>query len=228
VTRPTTQATLQGVRTWSSKAISVMSLLSVSRPSTGKATEGRRQCAAASGFLPVKHQARAWPGGPADFRRRARNGLILESCYYLHPTMTTGAQSPEFDAGNWVKMARFAVAAGAVLSAVTAAILLIVDPPKQCPSWTPPRGNPLWEIWATFVPVFLVPACFIAFRWNWVARRAAKHRGRKMLFETLFGPRTPPAIPVTYFMVNFCVAASLASQFPLFALIVQCTDWLRL
>jgi hypothetical protein len=35
---------------------------------------------------------------------------------------------PEFDAGNWVKMARFAVAAGTLLSTVTAAILLMVDP----------------------------------------------------------------------------------------------------
>ncbi len=49
-----------------------------------------------------------------------------------------------------------------------------------------------------------------------------------MLFETLFGPMTPPAIPVTYFMVNLCVAGSLLSQLPLFALVIQCTDWLRL
>ena len=41
-------------------------------------------------------------------------------------------------------------------------------------------------------------------------------------------PMTPPAIPVTYVMVNLCVAASLLSQLPLFALIIQCTDWLRL
>ena len=49
-----------------------------------------------------------------------------------------------------------------------------------------------------------------------------------MLVEMLFGPMTPPAIPVAYFMVNLCIAASLCSQLPLFALITQCTDWLRL
>jgi hypothetical protein len=142
--------------------------------------------------------------------------------------MDTGP--PEFDTGNWVKIARFAAAAGTLLSTVTAAILLLVDPPKQCPNWhvNDEHSTPLWGMWATFVLFLLVPACFIAFRWNWVARRAAKHRRRKMLVERLFGPVTPPAIPVTYFLVNLCVAASLLSQLPLFALITRCTDWLRL
>jgi hypothetical protein len=39
---------------------------------------------------------------------------------------------------------------------------------------------------------------------------------------------TPPAIPVTYVLVSVCVAVSLISQIPLFALVTQCTDWLRL
>jgi hypothetical protein len=139
-------------------------------------------------------------------------------------------QSPQFDAGNWVKMARFAAAAGTLLSTVTAAILLAADPPKQCPNWhfSDEHSTALWEMWATFVLFLLAPACFIAFRWNWVARQAAKHQRRKMLFERLFGPMTPPPIPVTYFMVILCVVASLLSQLPLFALITQCTDWLRL
>ena len=134
----------------------------------------------------------------------------------MQPRLDT--KPPEFDAGNWVKMARFAVAAGALLSTVTAAILLMVDPPKQCPNWhlSDEHSTPLWGMWATFVLFLLVPACFIAFRWNWVARRAAKHPRRKMLVEGLFGPMTPPAIPVTYVMVNLCVAASLLSQLPLF------------
>jgi hypothetical protein len=139
-------------------------------------------------------------------------------------------QPPEFDTGNWVKIARFAVTAGTLLSTVMAAILLMVDPPKQCPNWhlNDKHWTPLWEMWATFVLLFLVPACFIAFRWNWVARKAAKHQRRKLLIESLFGPMTPPAIPVTYFMVIVCVAGSLLSQVPLFAVVTQCTDWLRL
>src|SRR5215467_4619820 len=137
---------------------------------------------------------------------------ILALCY-KHATMTADTQPPEFDAGNWVKMARFAVAASVVLSTVTVAILLMVDPPKQCPSWTP-----LWDMLAVLSAPLLVMTGFVAVRWNWIARRAAKHQGRRMLLETLFGPRTPPAIPVTYFMLNGCVAGSLLSQLPLFGL----------
>ncbi len=144
--------------------------------------------------------------------------------------MTIDTQPPEFDTGNWVKMARFAAAAGTFLSIVMAAILLMVDAPKQCPNWHLNDGHstPLWQMWATFVPLLLVPACFIAFRWNWVARRAAKYQRRKLLIERLSGPITPPAIPVTYFMVILCVVGSLLSQLPLLALVIQCTDWLRL
>ena len=142
---------------------------------------------------------------------------------YWDATMTTNVQPPEFDAGNWVKMARFAVAAGVVLSATTVAILLIVDPPKQCPSWTP-----LWEMLAMLSAPLLAITGFVAIRWNWIAQRAAKHQRRRLLIERLFGPITPPAIPATYFMVHLCVAGSLLSQLPLLALVIQCTDWLRL
>jgi hypothetical protein len=144
--------------------------------------------------------------------------------------VTTDAQPPEFDRGNWVKMARFAAAAGTLLSTVTAAILLMVDPPKQCPNWHLNDVHPtsLWGMWTALVLFVLAPACFFAFRWNWVARRAAAHKRRKLLIEYLFGPMTPPAIPVTYITAILCVAGSLLSQFPLIALVTRCTDWLRL
>src|SRR5215467_3910079 len=140
------------------------------------------------------------------------------------------ANPRELDGGKWVQLARFAVVAGTLLSTVTAAILLTVDPPKQCPNWhlNDKHSTSLWAMSATLILFLLVPACFIAFRWNSVARRAAKHQRRKMLVERLFGRMTPPPIPVTYFMVNVCIAASLLSQLPLFALITQCRDWLRL
>src|SRR5215468_3710247 len=131
------------------------------------------------------------------------------------------ANPTELDGGKWVKLARFAVVAGTLLSTVTAAILLTVDPPKQCPNWhlNDKHSTSLWGMWATLVLFFLVPAGFMAFRWNWVARKAATHRRRKMFVERLFSPMTPPSIPVTYFLVNLCVAGCLLSQFPLLALI---------
>jgi hypothetical protein len=49
--------------------------------------------------------------------------------------MTRDMQPPKFDEGNWVKVARSAVAASVVLSAVMVAILLMFDPPNQCPNW---------------------------------------------------------------------------------------------
>ena len=73
--------------------------------------------------------------------------------------MTADMQPSEFDFGNWVKMVRFAVAAGVVLSAVTVAILLMVHPTKQGPSWTP-----LWEMLAVLTAPLLVMTSFVAIR----------------------------------------------------------------
>jgi len=55
--------------------------------------------------------------------------------------MTTGTQPPEFDAGNWGKMVRFACRGWRVSIDCTVAILSMVDPPERCPAWTP-----LWEM----------------------------------------------------------------------------------
>ena len=86
----------------------------------------------------------------------------------------------------------------------------------------------MWGMWAALVPLFLIPACCIAICWNWIARKAATYQRRKLLIESLFGPMTPPAIPVTHIMVILCVAGALLSQLPLLALITQCTGWLWL
>ena len=141
--------------------------------------------------------------------------------------MTGDTQLPKFDAGNWVKVARFAVAASVVLSAVTVAILLMFDPPNQCPNWhlKDAQSTPLWLFFAGWTMPMIVISCFIAVRWNWVARRAAETEGREV--PTLFGPMTPPAIPVTHVMINMCLSMSLFSQLPLVFLVEECTDWLR-
>lgn len=61
--------------------------------------------------------------------------------------MTEHTQLPKFDDGNWVKVARLAVAANVVLSGVTVAILLMAEPPDQCPSWhlKNAHSTSLWE-----------------------------------------------------------------------------------
>jgi len=65
--------------------------------------------------------------------------------------MTRDTQLPKFDAGHWVKVARFAVAASAFLLAVTVAILLMFDPPNQCPNWhlKDTHSTSLWTALAT-------------------------------------------------------------------------------
>jgi hypothetical protein len=137
--------------------------------------------------------------------------------------MPEPTQLPKFDAGNWVKVARLAVAVSVALSLVTVAILLTADPPDQCPSWhlKNAHSTSLWgEIVLWAVPMN-VCASFIAVCWNWVARSAAESAGRQV--RTLFfGPMTPPAIPVTQVMIHMCVVMSLVSQIPLFLLVTQC------
>jgi hypothetical protein len=62
--------------------------------------------------------------------------------------------------------------------------------------------------------------CFITVRWNRFAGTAIESMDPRG--KTLFGPMTPPAIPVTHIMVHVCVAMSLLSQWPLFLLVTQC------
>ena len=134
--------------------------------------------------------------------------------------MVEHTQLPKFDAGNWVKVARLAVAASVALSAVTVAILLMVDPPNQCPNWhlKNTHSTSLWENVVMFAVPINIFCCFMAVRWNRFARSAIESEARR----GLFGHMTPPAIPVTHIMVHMCVVMSLASQFPLFLLVTQC------
>jgi hypothetical protein len=131
------------------------------------------------------------------------------------------AQLPKFDAGNWVKLARLAVAASMALSAATVAMLLTTDPPNQCPDWhlKNAHSTSLWEDVLVLTVPLNIFGCFIAVRWNWVARRAMESGGRQV--RTLFGHMTP-TIPVAYVLVNMCVMNSLVSQFPLYLLVTQC------
>jgi len=141
--------------------------------------------------------------------------------------MTGNKQSPRFDADNWVTVARLAVAASTVLSAVTVAILLMVDPPAQCPNWYIRNGpESLWTLLVFWTAPMIVMGCVIAIRWNSAARREAEASGRKV--RTLFfGHVTPPAVPVTYILINICLMLSVVSQLPLILLVTNCTDWLR-
>ncbi len=136
--------------------------------------------------------------------------------------MTENTQLPRFDEGNWVKVARLAVAASVVLSLVTVAILLMADPPNQCPNWhlKDAHSTSLWDEIALWTVPLSFCSGFIAVRWNRVARSAAESARRQMQ-PLFFGSLTPPAIPVTQIMIHMCVVMSLVSQIPLFLLTTQ-------
>jgi hypothetical protein len=131
-------------------------------------------------------------------------------------------QLPRFDGGKWVKVARLVVAASLVLSVATVAILLIADPPKQCPNWHLKNTNlsSLWEAFVMLTVPLNIFGCFIAVRWNWVVRRAVESEGRQT--GALFGHMAPPPVPISDMMVKMCIMNSVASQFPLFLLVTQC------
>jgi hypothetical protein len=95
--------------------------------------------------------------------------------------MVEHTQLPKFDAGNWVKVARLAVAASVALSAVTVAILLMVDPPNQCPNWhlKNTHSTSLWENVVMFTVPINIFCCFMAVRWNRFARSAIESEARR-------------------------------------------------
>jgi hypothetical protein len=131
--------------------------------------------------------------------------------------MTEHTQPPKFDAGNWGQVARLAVAASVTLPAVTVAILLMADPPNQCPDWhlKNAHSTSLWQCVGMLTAPLNIFCCFIAVRWNRFVRTAIESMDPRG--EALFGRMTPPAIPVTHIMVHVCVAMSFT--FPVAAVL---------
>jgi hypothetical protein len=108
----------------------------------------------------------------------------------------------KFDADKWVKVARLAVAASLMLSAVTVVILLVVTPSNQCPGWhlKNAHSTSLWDDVVMLTAPLNILSCFIAVRWNWLARRVIESMDRPG--GMLFGHMTPPAIPATHVMIH--------------------------
>jgi|SRR5215471_1275964 len=120
--------------------------------------------------------------------------------------MTRDQQLPVFDAGSRLKTARLAVAACVVLSAVTVAVLLIVDPPRQYPNWHLKDLNDesLWALMAALTAPSLGYCCLVVFCWNWFARAAAKRETPDVVPSSV-GPIT---LPVTWVAIRVCVSMS--------------------
>src|SRR5216684_7638213 len=117
--------------------------------------------------------------------------------------MVEHTQLPKFDAGNWVKVARLAVAASVALSAVTVAILLMVDPPISVQTGTS-RTHTRLRCGRTSL-CLRCPSIFFVVSWPFVGTGSREAQLRAKRDEGLFGHMTPPAIPVTHIMVHMCV-----------------------
>jgi hypothetical protein len=121
---------------------------------------------------------------------------------------------PSLYSDSWHKIARFAVVACVLLSVVTAAILLFVAPPKQCPNWYLPdrASTPLWGMFLLWTLPLLIVQVFMIVRWNWAVQKAIESADY------------PTTTPVTYILVMTVLGGCGMSQVPFVLLVSRC--WL--
>ena len=111
-----------------------------------------------------------------------------------------------------MKVCRLAVALALLLSATTAAVLLIFNPPTQCPGWHLRDGasTSLRVFLAGWTAPLLAYNYAIVLRWDWFVRKFAE------------GNSTMPA---EYILTRMCVLGCVASQVPLFFIITKCIQF---
>ena len=130
--------------------------------------------------------------------------------------------APRFRTDPYVTAARFAVAASIVLSAGTVALLIVIEPPKQCLGWRIGNKDSLWTLlcfWSVPLHIF---GGYIAICWDKVAQKITKDSNREV--RTLFFRlQKPPAVPAEYIMIPMCMMNSAMAQFPLLLLLGACT-----
>jgi hypothetical protein len=75
-----------------------------------------------------------------------------------------------------MKLARTVILIALLLSAMTAAVLLLIDPPIACPGWhlRDATSTSLWLLMALWTAPSLAIHCFIVVRWDWFLRRMAE------------------------------------------------------
>lgn len=113
---------------------------------------------------------------------------------------------------HWHRLARPAVTASAVLGAIFVAVLLFVEPPKQCPNWHLPdkRSTPLWLPFVMVTLPLIAVLILMVVRWDWLIQKA---------IESVDYPTT---IPVPYILVITVMWGCLMSLFPWLLLVSKC------
>jgi hypothetical protein len=101
-------------------------------------------------------------------------------------------------------LARIVTLIALLLSAATAAALLLIDPPRACPGWhVGEASTSLWLLLTMWTAPILLFHCFIVVRWDWFVRKATETAGSI-------------PVPVEYVLTRMCIVGAAASQLPLF------------
>jgi hypothetical protein len=109
-----------------------------------------------------------------------------------------------------MKWARAAVLIALLLSAMTVAVLLLIEPTAACPGWhlRGHAGLSLWLLLAGWTAPLLAFNGFIVARWDLCLRKLVE-RGSLLL------------VPNEYILTSMCLLGAAASQLPLL-LAVEC------
>jgi len=91
-----------------------------------------------------------------------------------------------------MKVCRLAITLALLLSAATASVLLIFNPPKQCPGWHLRDGasTSLWLFLAGWTAPVLAYNCAIVLRWDWFVRKFVE---------------SDSTMPAEYILTRMCV-----------------------
>ena len=109
-----------------------------------------------------------------------------------------------------MKLARTAILIALLLSAMTVAVLLLIDPPVACPGWhlRDASSTSLWLALAVWTAPILAFNCFIVVCWDWFLQ---------MMIKSDYSA----VVPTEYVLIRMCILGAAASQFPLL-LVVDC------
>ncbi|HEX3116673.1 MAG TPA: hypothetical protein VHQ48_14425 [Bradyrhizobium sp.] len=113
---------------------------------------------------------------------------------------------------RWHRAAGIAVLASVLLSAVLVAVLLFVEPPRQCPNWhyADRRSTSLWLPFLVLTVPLLAALVFMVIRWKWFVQKAIESTDY------------PTTMPVTYTLIVTVLFGCGLSQFPWALLAAHC------
>jgi hypothetical protein len=112
----------------------------------------------------------------------------------------------------WHRLAQLAVAASVVLAVILVAVLLFVEPPKQCPNWhLPDYGlTSLWLPLLMFTVPLIAALIFMVVRWKWLVQKA------------IASVDYPTTTPVPYILVITVMSGCAMSLLPWLLLAGKC------